>query len=156
MLLSRRKSVSFAVCTLDEDTMSFNIERKSVFLGDPNAKSSSQNLNAPPPLFVPTSPLLVHMANKWRAVTGRKSKKRPKRALERGISIRASAASLGASRPASASMLATGCLASAAGSMSMLTSQQQQPTEVIEIYDENGQLVSGKRTASVEINETQM
>ena len=135
--------------------MSFNIERKSVFLGDPNAKSSSQNLNAPPPLFVPTSPLLVHMANKWRAVTGRKSKKRPKRALERGISIRASAASLAASRSASASMLATGCLASAAGSVSMLTSQQQ-PTEVIEIYDENGQLVSGKRTASAEINETQM
>jgi hypothetical protein len=60
--------------------------------------STAPNL---PPLFTPTSPLLVHMANKWRAVTGKRPKKRPQRLLERGISIRAvgSAASLSASLP---------------------------------------------------------
>jgi hypothetical protein len=44
------------------------------------------------------------------------------------------------------------------GSASILAPQSQpQSAEVIEIYDENGQRVSGKRASSTtEVNETQM
>ena len=104
-------------CLQDEDTMSFNIERKSVFLGD----TARPNL----PVFVPSSPLLVHMAKKLRAVTGKKPKKRPTRLFEKGISFQADSVSL---------------------------SQQ----DVIEIYDENGQLVSANKSTADNVSETEM
>lgn len=139
-MLSRRKSVSFAVCTLDEDTMSFNIERKSVFLGDASRPASN--------LFVPSSPLLVHMAKKLRAVTGKKPRKRPTRLFDRGISIRAgSATSLSSQQQQQLQQL-------------QQLQQQQQEQEVIEIYDEDGQLVEGRlvggKKQTSEVSETEM
>jgi hypothetical protein len=138
-MLSRRKSVSFAVCTLDEDTMSFNIERKSVFLGDASRPASN--------LFVPSSPLLVHMAKKLREVTGKKPRKRPTRLFDRGISIRAGSATSLSSQQQQLQQL-------------QQLQQQQQEQEVIEIYDEDGQLVEGRlvggKKQTSEVSETEM
>ena len=90
----------------------------------------------------------MNMAKKWRAVTGKKSKKRPTRKPDRGFSIRAG----------SAASLATSASASMMTSASIMTSvvASSQPAEVIEIYDENGRRVLGKRVSSSEVTETQM
>ncbi len=68
---SRRKSVSFAVCKVDKETMQFEIENKSVLLGNMSQHATSSGTTsglapAVKKLGAPASPLLNEVAKKWK------------------------------------------------------------------------------------------
>ena len=66
---SRRKSVSFAVCKVDKETMQFDIQHKSVLLGNMSQHVSSATGSlalAGRKMGAPASPLLTEVTKKWR------------------------------------------------------------------------------------------
>ena len=70
IMRSRRKSVSFAVCKVNPDTMQFDLEHKSVLLGNMSASSNNQgplgtNRKSSGGNRPPASPLR-QVARKWR------------------------------------------------------------------------------------------
>ena len=67
VMRSRRKSVSFAVCKVNADTMQFDIEHKSVLLGNLSASANaSKKLGGSNVSRPPASPLR-EVARKWQA-----------------------------------------------------------------------------------------